>query len=91
MKKETLNNKKKEPEVVKNEDSYISTSDNLTTKPAPKKKIDYFGYISKNDEIANNYRRMNDIHHLELKYFKNDVNPVSSRNFSEVYYNFKKK
>lgn len=58
-----------------------------------KKKKVYFRSYNKNDkELVKHYRRIGDLHNLEMKYLKeSDKMFNDNQKFNEIYYNFKKK
>jgi hypothetical protein len=57
-----------------------------------KEEVLVFGMQKKDKDLSKLYKRMEDLHNLELRYFKeSDNNLVNNNEFNEIYYNFKKK
>jgi hypothetical protein len=81
-------------EKLNNDDSYISdTNDRTKENIMNNEDILLYGMQKKDKEMAKLYKRMDDLHNLELKYFKESDNRIvqDQQEFNEIYYNFKKK
>lgn len=80
--------------TINPDDSYISVKEEKHDQMNKKKERNFFGYDKKSGEENHKmYMRINDLNKLEYEYFiKNKKkNADSNQDFSELYYNFKKK
>lgn len=80
--------------TINPDDSYISVKEEKHDQMNKKKERNFFGYDKKSGEENHKiYMRINDLNKLEFEYFiKNKKkNADSNQDFSELYYNFKKK
>jgi hypothetical protein len=94
--KDSLHQKARDEMTIDPDDSYVSVKEEKHDQMNKKKERNFFGYDKKSGEENHKmYMRINDLNKLEFEYFiKNkskNANNAGNQDFSEIYYNFKKK